>query len=243
MLCPKSWREVGSSASFKQRRNEHFGVEQVDAHRGRNQAGVIGRAQIGLLRLLLEADNLAGVIDVNHAKQPGFRRINQDGRDGDIRARVLVLPQHADVVHLVDVVARQDEHILWLLGADRVNVLVHRVGGAHVPVLADALHRGHDLDELSQFAAHDVAPALADVTVQRQRFVLRQDINPAEIGVNAIGQGNVDDAVDSAKRDGWFGAVTGQRIETLARSSSQQDSEGISHPGNFPSGNFPGRGL
>ena len=91
--------------------------------------------------------------------------------------------QHQAVIHLVDVVAGEDQHVLGLLRPDRVNVLIHRVGGALVPLIAYPLHRRQHFDELSHLAAHDV-PAFADVAVQRKRLVLGEDINPAQVGID-----------------------------------------------------------
>ena len=93
---------------FQQSRNEHIGIEQVNAHRGRNHSRVVRRAQVGLLGLFLEADYPAGAINLDHAKMLGLRRIDQDRRDGNVRARILMLTQHQVVIHLVDVIARQD---------------------------------------------------------------------------------------------------------------------------------------
>ena len=124
--------------------------------------GIVGRAQLGLLRLFLKADDAAGAIDLHHAEMPGLGRIDQDGGKGDVGARVAVLPQHQVVIHFVDVVAGQDEHVLGLLGPDGVNVLVHRVGGAHVPVFADPLHGRQDLDELAHLAARRCCPSLRE---------------------------------------------------------------------------------
>src|ERR1019366_4330709 len=177
---------------FQQRRNEHVGVEQVNAHRGRNHARVVGRAQIGLLGLLLEADDPAGTINLDYTKQLGSGRIDQDGGQRDVGARILVLAQHQVVVHLVDVIARHDQHVARLLGANGVDVLIYRVGRAHVPVLADPFHGRQDLDELSQFASHNVAPAFTNVPVQRQGFVLGQDIDFSQIGVDTVGKRDVD---------------------------------------------------
>ena len=41
---------------------------------------------------------------------------------------------HGGVVHLVDVVARQHEHVLWPVMLDEVKVLEGGVGGTPVPV-------------------------------------------------------------------------------------------------------------
>ena len=140
----------------------------------------------------------------------------------------LCCSQHQPVVHLVDVVAGEDQHVLGLLGADGVDVLVDGVGGAQVPVLAHPLHGRQDLDELAQVAGHDV-PALADVAVQRQRLVLGEDVDVAQVGVDAVGERDVDDAVDAAEGDRRLGAVAGQGIQALPRASRQQDSQRVFH--------------
>ncbi len=41
----------------------------------------------------------------------------------------------------------------------------------------------------------DGAPALADVAVEGERLVLGEDVDVAEVGVDAVGEGDVDDAV------------------------------------------------
>ena len=75
----------------------------------------------------------------------------------------------------------------------------------------------------------DVAPAFANVAVERQRLVLRQDVDLAQVGVDAVGQRDVDDAIDAAEGDGRLGAVASQRVQALSRAASQQDSQGFSH--------------
>ena len=82
------------------------------------------------------------------------------------------------VVHLVDVVAGQDHDVLGPLLFERVDVLVHRVGGALVPLVVDPLLRRHDVDELAQLAAEIVPPAERDVAVEAHRLVLREHQDP-----------------------------------------------------------------
>ena len=139
-----------------------------------------------------------------------------------------MLLQHQPVVHLVDVVAGQDEDVLGLLAANGVDVLIDGVGGAQVPVLADALHGRQNLDELAQVAGHDV-PALADVAVQRQGLVLGEDVDVAQVGVDAVGERDVDDAVIAAEGDRRLGAVARQGIQAFARAAGQQDSQRVFH--------------
>ncbi len=142
---------------------------------------------------------------------------------------LVVVLQHPAVVHLVDVVAGKDDHVLRLLAADGIDVLVHSVCGAHVPVGAGALHGWQQLEELAQFLGHDAGPAFAHVPVERECLVLGEDVDLAQAGVDAVGEGDVDDAVMTAKGDGRFGAIASEWKEALPGPARQQYSESISH--------------
>ncbi len=141
-----------------------------------------------------------------------------------------MLLQHQAIIHLVDVVAGEDEHMLGLFGTDGINVLVNRVRRALVPLVADPLHGRQHFHELAHFTAHNV-PAFADVAIQRERLVLSKNVTPTQVGVDAVGERDVNDAVDPAEGHGRFGAVTSQRIEPFACSSSQQHSQSVFHHG------------
>ena len=88
---------------------------------------------------------------------------------------------------------------------------------------------GKQLEELAQFLRHDAGPAFADVPVERERLVLGEDEDPAQAGVDAVGERDVDDAVVSAKGHGRFGAIAGQRKEPFAGSARKQYSERVFH--------------
>ena len=140
-----------------------------------------------------------------------------------------VLLQHEGVVHLVDVVAGEDDDVLGLFGADGVDVLVDGVGGALVPGLGDALHGREDLDELAELVGDDGAPALADVAVERERLVLGEDVDVAQVGVDAVGEGDVDDAVLAGEGHGRLGAIAGEGEEPFAGTTGKQNAKRISH--------------
>ena len=101
----------------------------------------------------------------------------------------------AEVVHLVDVVAGQDDHIFGMFFFQRVDVLIDRVGRSLIPVFIDPLLRRHDVDELAQFAAQEPPPAEVDMPVQAHRLVLREDQHLADAAIQAVRQGEVDDPV------------------------------------------------
>ena len=79
--------------------------------------------------------------------------------------------QHVAVVHLVDVIAGQDQDGFGRFGLDALEILENRVGGALVPVRMHAFHGGNHLDILAQFRGQNV-PAVADVAGQFQGFIL-----------------------------------------------------------------------
>ena len=87
---------------------------------------------------------------------------------------------------------------------------------------------GQNFDEFSHFAAKNV-PAFADVAIQRERFVLRENVDAAQIGVEAVGKSDVDDAVNSAEGHGGFGAVARERIKALTGASCKKNSESVFH--------------
>ena len=208
MSLPKSWLELGSSASLSRAGIRHVGVEQINAHGARDFFGIPGRAQLGFFGLLFEAVNAAVFVDVDHSETRRFLEIDLNGGESDVGSGVAVLLHHLAVIHFVDVVAGKNQDVLGLLGADGINVLIDRVGCALIPLIADALHGRKNFDELADFAAENV-PAFADVAVQRQRFVLRKNVNAAQVGVEAIGESDVNDAVHAAEGDGRLGAIAG----------------------------------
>ena len=122
-----------------------------------------------------------------------------------------MLSHHEVVIHLVDVIAGEDEHILGLLATDGIDVLVHRICSAHIPVLADTLHRWQDLNKLAQFAGHNRAPAFTDVAVERERLILRKNVDLAQVGVDAVRERDVDDAIVPAEGHSGFGPISCER--------------------------------
>ena len=181
-------------------------------------------------RLFLETNNSPVPVGLNYAKLPrGLRRRHLDRGDGNFRAGIDVLLQHLGVIHFVNVVAGQDEGVLGTLAAKRIDVLVHGVGGALVPLLRDAHLRRQNFDEFAE--AHERRPPCSDVASEAERFVLREHKNAMQAGIYAIGKCDVDDAVESAERNGGLGAVARQGPQALALTSGEKYSNGVAHIG------------
>ena len=172
-------------------------------------------------RLFLEADDAPVLVGLDHAKALGrFRGINLEVATVTSAPGVDVLLQHLLVIHFVDVIAGQNEDVVRLLAADGINILIHRVGGAQIPVLRNAHLRRQHFDEFAK--PHQRRPAAAHVPVQAQRFVLRENKYAAQIAVHAIRKRDVNDAVDAAKGHRRLGAIAGQRPKPFALAACQQ---------------------
>ena len=120
-----------------------------------------------------------------------------------------MLLKHFLVIHLVDVVAGQNDDVAGVLAANRINILVNSVGGSEVPIGRDPHLRREDFDEFSE--AQQLRPPLASVPVERKRFVLRQNKDAAEIAIDAVGKRYVDNPVDAAERHSRLGAIARER--------------------------------
>ena len=129
--------------------------------------------------------------------------------------------QHRLVVHLVDMVAGQDDDVVRAVALDDVDVLVHRIGGAGVPlVLRDALAGGQDVEALVAFDAEEV-PAALQMADQAVRLVLRRDADAADAGVQRIGQCEIDDARLAAEIHRRLGTPVGQFHQPAAAPARQ----------------------
>src|ERR1700761_2443917 len=64
---------------------------------------------------------------------------------------------------------------------------------------------------------------------EREGLVLGQDIDVAKVRVDAVGEGDVDDAVLAGEGDGRLGAIAGEGEEPFASAAGKQNTKGISH--------------
>src|SRR5437762_12769073 len=89
------------------------------------------------------------------------------------------------IVHLVDVIASQDQDIFRRVAAQDIEVLVDRISGTLVPIGSDALLGRQQLDELAESTVKET-PAALHVPDQALRLVLRADADSTHAGVDAV---------------------------------------------------------
>ena len=218
---PKSRRSLSSPL------RRQVGLEEVDPHRGE----AVGRAgdRLRLVRLLLEPDDPPLLVHLHHAEVPAsLLGRKPDARHREAGALLVVEGPQEPVVHLVDVIAGEDEDEAWPLVLDEVGVLADGVGRPLVPAAPELLLGGDLVDELVQARAEQV-PAGLEVVRQRVRLVLREDVDPPKAGVDAVGEGEVDDPEDAAERDRRLGPNVGERLQTFALSPGHDECEGVFH--------------
>ena len=134
--------------------------------------------------------------------------------------------QHLAIVHLVQLVARQDQDVARVVAAHVTQTLADGVGGALEPVVALlGLLGGQDRHEPIREDVELVGAA--DVLVQALGVELRQHENPADVGVQAVRDGDVDQAVLAGDGDGRLGPPVGEGEEPRAAASPEDDRQQI----------------
>ena len=157
------------------------------------------------------------------------RRLEAAHRHVGVRLDVLL--QHLLVVHLVDMVAGQHDHVQRRVALDDVDVLIDGVGGAEIPDrLRNALRRRQDVEALVALWAEEV-PAALQVADQAVRLVLRRHRDAANAGIERVRQGEVDDPRFAAEIDGGFGAPIGQLHQPTASPSGEHVGHGVARVG------------
>ena len=159
---------------------QHAPLEDVDAHGG------VGRLRV--LRLFFKFVDRAVFARVHDAEAAGLLERHIAHGDCAVGAFLVVEGEHRRVVHLVDMVAGEDQQDLYAA-----------VRAVQAPRLA-----------------------VADVLVQLQRLILGQDADGIDLGVDAVGKREIDDAVFAAERHGGLRRVLRQDHQTAALASGQQ---------------------
>ncbi|MNT22280.1 hypothetical protein D3C72_1576590 [compost metagenome] len=194
---------------------EVVGVEDVDPHGGQRCVGFARHGgRVG--GLLDEGVDLAALIHRHHAKGAGLLARHLDAGHRHPAAQVDVIEQHGGVIHLVDVIPRQHHHVFGAVLANDVHVLVDRIGGAAIPAdFVNALLGRQQFDEFVHLVAQE-GPARLQVTQQTVGLVLGDHADPADPGVDAVGENEVDDAELATKMNGRFCPAVRQLLEPTA---------------------------
>jgi hypothetical protein len=139
--------------------------------------------------------------------------------------------QHIAVIHAVDMVPRQDEHVRRVDHVEKIQVLVDGIRRALVPV--GRIHVVHVRRQYERSAIVRIqvpAASVADVPVQFQRLVLRQDSYRVDAGIAAITERKIDNSVFCTEEHGWLGYVFRQHTQPASLSSGQDHGQTFTLP-------------
>ena len=132
--------------------------------------------------------------------------------------------QQGAKIHPVKLIAAQDEVIIERPLEEVAHVLPDGVGRALIPLRAfRRLLRREDIDE----AAREIVELVArlDMAMQRHAVELRQHIDRAQPGVQAIADRDIDQPIFPAERHRRLGTIFRQRKQARPRAAAHDDGE------------------
>jgi hypothetical protein len=130
--------------------------------------------------------------------------------------------QQRVVIHLVNVIAAQHQRQVGFGIFQKGEVLLDRVGGSGVPVGVGApFVRLVDLHSARKTAVQVPGPPGPDVLVEGVRAILGEDHHVEDAGVDAVGEGEVNDAILPGEWHGGLGAFGSQHAQARAFSPGQ----------------------
>ena len=141
-----------------------------------------------------------------------------------------MLGDDAAKIHPIKLIAAQNQHVFKIVVEKMEQVFPHGVGCALVPRgVAQRLFRSEDFHKTAREMIEFVG--LRDMPMQRRRIEMREQINAAQIGVDAIGDRDIHEPVFTGQGDGRLGALLGEWEQAAALPSSHDDREHIARGG------------
>ncbi len=131
------------------------------------------------------------------------------------------------VIHLIDVIARKDQNQIGVAALDESEVLLNGIGGADEPACAARLVGGEDLEAAGELPIQIPGAARADVLDEGLGAVLGDDDHVKDVGVDAVGEREINNAVFPGIGHGGLGALEGQDAQPRTFSTRQDDGAGF----------------
>ena len=115
------------------------------------------------------------------------------------------------IIHTIKLIARQNDHVFNFVLIEINKVFSYGVGGSLVPIAAgtQSFLCCQQLDEPTREMIKRISHS--DMAVQADGHKLCQHIDPINLTVQAIGDGDIDQPVHSRQGNRWFAANRGER--------------------------------
>ena len=129
--------------------------------------------------------------------------------------------EHDRIIHFVYMIACQDQNIFRVISLNNVDVLEHRIRSAAIPrIFRHTLLGRQQINMFVQFVLHE-RPATLQMAQQTVGLVLRGQANAAYARIDAVGEGEINNAKLAAKINGGFCTAVGQLFQAATASPSQ----------------------
>jgi hypothetical protein len=178
--------------------------------------------------LLVEVHDAAAGVHLEDAEAAGLVLGHGDHRHGCVGVALAVGTQHLAEVHAVQLVARQDHQVARGSPSHMAQPLANRIGCPLEPVAAffGLLGRQHG-DEARR--EHVELVGSCDVRVKAFRVELGQYEHVPQARVQAVADGDVDEAIFAGDGNCRLRALERQGKETRPASASQDDCQYVVH--------------
>ena len=229
--------------------DQNVAIEDINAHRSQAEVFLPFDPQFGIgrlidlkrfdhgriFRLLDKAGDALFRIDLHNTQRWGLGQRHRNGGHGHIGVSLRVLSDNAAKIHAIELIAAQDEHEIEIVIQEVSEILAHRIGGPLIPrVIGECLFRSQNFHEPSRKMIELVG--LGDMPVERGRVELGEEVNALQIGIDAVGNRDVDQTILPGQRHRRLGSLLGQREETGPLPSSHDDGQDVAGIGRQSSG-------
>ena len=148
--------------------------------------------------------------------------------DGHVGLVLMVRVDELAEVHPVELVAGKNHHLGGGVFGDIADLLAHGVGGALVPVgRLVGLLGGQHLDEALVEGVELVG--VGDVAVEADAEELGEDVDAVAAAVDAVADGEVDEAVLAGHGHGRLAAQLRERVEARAAAAAEDEAQDVRH--------------
>ena len=125
-----------------------------------------------MLRFFFKVNYLTVLIGNHNAKTFGFFHRHRHNRNRNFRAVLLMEIQHYLIIHLVDMVARKNQYILWMKALHICDILINRICSSRIPFAVHTFLIGGKYRNASYISVKVPRNAYSDMGIQAKRLVL-----------------------------------------------------------------------
>ena len=222
--------KVGRGAGFAQALDQGRRIKNVNAHRGQC-------AFVAGFGLFAELNHTVAGIGRHNSKTVGLFQRNVHHGHGQIGVVANMRGDQIAVIHLINMIAGQNQHQIGALVFHIADVLQNRIGGAAVPTLVVATLIRLQQPHPTAITVEVPGFADADMVVQGMRPILGQNRDIENARIHAIGQCKINDPIFARKRHRRLGSLFRQHTEACAFAASHNHRNN-SHRCSFALGNI-----